>query len=61
MQFWLLLGKRKPKREELPCDELVLAPSISSMSWNMGDSHVMNLLWLPMMSKGAGMSDLPVQ
>lgn len=27
--------------------------SISSMSWNMGDSHVMNLLRLPMMSKGA--------
>lgn len=46
-------GGKEARKRELPCDELALAPSTSSMSWNKGGSRVMNLLWLPAVSKGA--------
>lgn len=51
LQFWVLLWERKPGGEELSCDELILAPSISSMSWNKGDSQAMNLQQSPMVSE----------
>lgn len=53
LQLWVLLWERKPGGEEFSCDELILAPSISSLSWNKGDSHAMNLLQLPKVSKEA--------
>lgn len=46
-------GGKEARKRELPCDELALAPSTSSMSWNKGGSRVMNLLRLPAVSKGA--------